>query len=179
MRFISCVLVCGAALLVGAGAGCKKRPEVKLPPPEEVKVPEKKPPEQAKQEEQKPDLKRPEKYKGLVYNIRMAARRPEIENDLKEIGTFYQIDAASGNPPKTWEALKASMRTANKLVQKIEEEKVYVIMLDGKRLQPTDLLAYEKEASSPANFVVVRAGGQVEHLEFEELAKILGIKENK
>jgi hypothetical protein len=176
MRFIHYVGILGFALCLCSG--CKKAPP---PPQPQAKVePEKKPEPpkvEVKKEEKKPDLKAPEKYKGLVYNIHMQARRPEILNDLKEIGTFYQIDASSGAAPKTWAAFKPSLRTAGRLVQKIEQDKLYVINLNGRKLLPTEILAYEKEASSPAGFVIVRASGQVEEpVSFEQMVKELGLK---
>jgi hypothetical protein len=181
MRFIALLSTVSAMLLLSTcTTGCNKRavpnpePDAVAKAPEEKKKPE--PPKvEKKAEEKKPEIQRPQAYKGLVYNIHMAAHRPEIQNDLKQIGTFYQIDVSSGLTPTTWPALKESMKTAGRLVQKIEQEKKYVINLKGSKLQPKDILAYEAEASSPAHFVVVRASGEVEMLTFEELAKELGL----
>lgn len=179
MRPFGCVLVCCLVLAVGAGSGCKK-----APPPAEPQAkaePEKKAPEPPREEkkvaEKKPDLKAPQKYKGLVYNVRMAAQRPEIQNDLKQIGTFYQIEASGGSPPTTVAQMLAAMKGAGKLLSKINDEKVYVINLKGRKLQPTEILAYEREASHPEFFSVVRASGEVDpNVTFEQLSKELGIK---
>jgi len=164
MRFLCCLTVV-ITLLIGTSTGCKKKPLPAAPDEPQAKAePEKKAeapkPEPKKPEATKPDLK-PVEYKGLAYNIRMAAMRPEIQNDLKQIGAFYQADLASGSPPTTVEAMKQSLKTAGHLVKKIDE-KIYVINLHGKRLQPHDILAYEREASSPAGFCVVRASGEVD-----------------
>jgi hypothetical protein len=181
MRYLSCVIVsCSIIALVGGSSGCKKK--VQAPPVEQVaEEPAKKkepPPEPKKEPNYGPNA--PQKRKGLVYSVRHAALRPEIQNDMKEIGTFYQIEVAGGTPPTTWAAFKACLRTAPKLVQKIEDEKekMYIIMLKGRKLQPNEILAYEKEASSEAGFCIVRANGQVtEAFPYEELLKELGLKE--
>jgi hypothetical protein len=116
--------------------------------------------------------------KGLVYNVRLAALRPEIQNDMKQIGIFY-LEAPS--PPTTWAAFRPLLKTAPNILRKFEgtdgEEKIYIINLTGRKLQPTEILAYEYEPGSPSGYCAVRANGQVEtELSYEDLMKELGKK---
>jgi hypothetical protein len=178
MRFIPCLCVVSLLLLIGSRTGCKKTPP-KAPPVEEAKVEPKKeaPKEEPKKVEEKPDPKAPKKRQGIVMNVRMAAMRPQTQNDMKQIGLFYKLEADLGNAPTTVEAFKkAIQRDAPKIVEKIDKGD-FIINLKGKKLQPNDILAYEYEAGSEAGFCVVRANGAVETaLPYEQLKQELGLK---
>ncbi len=177
MRLLGCILALGCVtLFLGTSTGCRK----KAPPPvvEEAKVEEKKPepPPPPPKKEEKPDPKAPKERQGLVYNVRMAAMRPETQNDMKQIGTFYQTELATNSEPKTVEEMKRSLKGASRILKRIDDGD-YVINLHGKKLQPNEILAYEYEAGSPSGFCVVRANGEVEpNLPYDQLKKELGLK---
>jgi hypothetical protein len=177
MRYLHWILVIGIVMMLTGTTGCRRKiPALEPDPDEQIAKVEPKPEPKKKEPEKKVDPKTPKEKGGLVYSVRNAAQRPEIQNDMAEIGRFYQIDATSGSPPTTWEVFKGSLRTAPKLLAKIEQEKMYVVNLTGKRLRNEDILAYEIEASSPAGHCVVRASGQVETtVPTDQLKKELGI----
>lgn len=185
MRLVSCLGIVSMLLFISASGGCKRKPPA--PPVEdqpqvaqvekkpEPKKEEKKP--EPKKEEKKPDLKAPIERQGVVYNVRMAAMRPETQNDMKQIGLFYVQESATGSPPLTVDAFKKLiMRDAPKIVEKIDKGD-FLMNLKGRKLQPNEILAYEYEAGSPAGHCVVRANGDITtDLPTDQLRKELGIK---
>jgi hypothetical protein len=195
MRLLAVLSICGLALLIGSGCQKKKvTPGFEAPKGDvvqqqakaEPQKQEEKPPAPVQKEETKPELKEaPKERQGLVYNVRMAAMRPEIQNDMRTIGQFYQAAVAEGSPPKTKEQFMEMIKSDRRLVSKFADNPsevealspIYKVNLHGKKLQPTDVLAYEWEASSPNGWCVVQANGQVEtNMPLDELKQKLGMK---
>jgi hypothetical protein len=105
--------------------------------------------------------------------VRRAIDRPKVQNDLRNVATFYNtFFAEMGRGPKTVdEFMQYIMRDARQLHQVLSEG-YYVLVLVARPGGAT-ILAYEKTPDAQGLQMAVRGDGSVSSMTAQELQKAL------
>jgi hypothetical protein len=157
-----------------AGCGKKEEPQANVDPKKGVIFGDPKPPPP------EPPPPPPDPFqgkgnappKGLVQGVRAAAYRPERQNELKQIGTFFidYVLTHGRNPATDEDYLKYMERDYPKAAQAIRE-KYYVLNLNAK-LSSNSVIAYEV-LQDQGGYQSVRGDGSVSPIPEAELRMML------
>ncbi len=111
--------------------------------------------------------------KGLVQNVRAAAYRPDRQNELKNIGFFFNdyVTTHNRNPATDEDFLKYMERDAPHLAKAIRE-KYYVLNLKAKSFSSNSVIAYET-LTDQGGYQAVRGDCSVEAIREDELRKLI------
>lgn len=111
--------------------------------------------------------------KGLVQGVRAAAYRPERQNDLKNIGFYFNdyVTAHGRNPATEEDYLKHIQREAPHLAQAIRD-KLYALNLKAKSFSSNSVIAYETLLDQ-GGYQSVRGDGSVQAIPEDELRKLV------
>lgn len=151
-----------------------KGPNLNLPTPkkEELKSADTKKDAQP----QPKDIKSKVKGKGLVQSIRGAATRPQRQNDLKQIGTYYQLFVTEFNrKPKNDKEFIDYMGVPGGMYGKLITEGHYVLNHKVDMNDSRSVIAWEA-VNDNGSFMAVRAGLAVELIPEPELEVLLGLR---
>lgn len=127
-------------------------------------------------EEAKPLPKQKAQPKSLAQNIRQAALRPERQNELKTIGTFFKLFYDTNNKnPRTEKEFLDSMRRDAPVVVKAIEKKEYILNLNVNMRSgaPRGIIAYDPLIDGPGH-QAVGTDLSVSPIPTAELNKLLG-----
>ncbi len=171
---VAAILACG---LIGCGNGDDAKQQAKNGAMKGVQFGDPKPdppPEQKKPEP--PDVlqvKGKPAPKGLVQGVRAAAYRPERQNDLKNIGFFFNeyVTSHGRNPATEEDYLKHIEREAPHLAKAIRD-KLYALNLKAKSFSSNSVIAYETLLDQ-GGYQSVRGDGSVQPIPEDELRKLL------
>lgn len=152
------VLLVGVVIVVVIVSSGKEKPAAKGEPP----------PPQAQQVVQAPPLEKEEPQGRVSRGARAAADTQIIQNDLKQLALFWNTYRTErGKPPRDWPTFKAYLRTAQNLVQAVDEGK-YKLVLNA---QPASnvVFAYEWPADDSRRHIVAFGDGSVDTIFHDEL----------
>src|SRR5262249_7337106 len=111
--------------------------------------------------------------KGLVQNIRAAAYRPERQNELRQIGLFFQtFEIDQRRVPRTEKEFIDYIKRDASGIAKAVEEKYYILNLKVNMRAANDIIAYES-LTDAGGHQCVRVDGSVAPVPVEELRKLL------
>ena len=176
-------ILIGALIVVGLGpAGCAKEDPQQAKanalkgvqfgePKNEPPAPE--PPPPPKKNENEPKVKGNAPPKGLVQGVRAAAYRPERQNELRQIGIFFnQLYIETNKNPRTKEEfIDYIKRDAGSIAQALKDD-YYILNLKVNMRDANAVIAYES-LQDQGGYQSVRVGGSVEPIPIDELRKLL------
>jgi len=174
MMVAAVILACG---LSGCGNGNDAKQQAKNGEMKGVQFGDPKP--EPPMEEKKPEppdvlqVKNKPAPKGLVQNVRAAAYRPERQNDLKNIGFYFNdyVTTHGRNPSSEEDYLKHIEREAPHLAKAIRD-KLYALNLKAKSFSSNSVIAYETLLDQ-GGYQSVRGDCSVEAIREDELRKLL------
>jgi hypothetical protein len=151
----------------GDGGAAGKQPEQKLPPPVPF-VPAK--------EERLEDRERKKGGKSIVGNVRGAGYRTERKNELKNIGTFFQLYCeAAPKSARTKQGFMDFMKRDSKVIWDAIDDGYYTINVKADHTSSMSVIAYETDIDRQG-YLAVRGDLSVDYITAEELNAAVGKK---
>lgn len=149
------------------GGAADKQPEQKLPPPEQVRP---------GKEERLEDRDRKKGGKSIAGNARGAAYRTERRNELKQIGTFYQLYCDGGvlKSARTKEGFLDSIKRDAKVIHETILDGYYQMNMRADHTSSKSIVAYERDPELNGTHLVVRGDTSVDYVTAQELKAALG-----
>jgi hypothetical protein len=106
--------------------------------------------------------------------LRRVVDRPKVQNDLKQLYTFYVTYTTEvGRPPRTLEDFTAYIRTDSAVLHGALTDRLYELVVD-KKVSGNEILLYESAPDASGIHIVLKGDGSFASMNSKDLKHALG-----